>query len=310
MIIPKKLLPNDVIGIIAPSYAVKPEEIKISINTLKAKGFQIKFANNLFKDTFGYAASPQERADDFNAMIADDEVKMLFFGGGEVCNEILPFVDFEAIKKHPKIICSHSDSTTILNAVYAKTLLVTYYGSCLQTFSNLTDYNFDQFKSRLMDGNIGCFDKNSQWKTINNGKCEGILIGGYLVNFAIMLNGEFRPYDTSCKYILFIEDHIQFSPPAAVSNYFSHIEQSGFFAHVSGLIFGHYSTEYYSEIDDILKRISIQYDIPVVKCDDFGHGKNNAILPIGTKATLDATNQSLSLDYQTVINPKDTRYCT
>ncbi|MDF2631650.1 MAG: hypothetical protein K0Q85_246 [Caproiciproducens sp.] len=302
MIIPQKLLPNDVIGIIAPSYAVKPEEIEISLNTLEAKGFRVKLANNLFKDTFGYAASPQERADDFNAMIADDEVKMVFFGGGEVCNEILPYVDFEAIKKHPKIICSHSDSTTILNAVYTKTSLVTYYGSSLQTFSNLTDYNFNQFKSILMDGDIGYFDKNSKWETINKGKCEGTLIGGYLINFAVMLNGGFMPYDTSCKYIFFIEDHIQFSSPSVVSKYLSHIEQSGFFAHVSGLMFGHYSTEYYSEIEDILKRISAKYDIPVVKCDDFGHGENNAILPIGIKATLDATNQSLRFDHQTVIN--------
>jgi len=302
MIIPQKLLPNDVIGIIAPSYAVKPEEIEISLHTLEAKGFRVKLAKNLFKDTYGYAASPQERADDFNTMIADDEVKMVFFGGGEVCNEILPYVDFEAIKKHPKIICSHSDSTTILNAVYTKTTLVTYYGSCPQTFSNLTDYNFNQFKSRLMDGDAGRFDKNSQWGTINNGKCEGTLIGGYLVNFAFMLNGGFLPYDTSCKYILFIEDHIQFSSPAVVSKCFSHIEQSGFFAHVSGLIFGHYATEYYAEIDDILKRISAKYNIPVVKCDDFGHGENNAVLPIGITATLDATNQSLSLDHQTVIN--------
>lgn len=296
MIIPERLMPNDVIGIIAPSYAVTPEDMEKPIQTLKQKGFQIKLSKNLYKNTYGYAASPEERAADFNDMILDEEVKMIFFGGGEVCNEILPYVDFEAVKTHPKIICSHSDGTTILNAVYAKTSLVTYYGACPQTFMDLTDYNYKQFISRLMDGGTGFLEQNSKWETINKGSCEGILIGGYLINFAVMLNGEFFPLDPSRKYVLFLEDHEQFSSPAVVSKYLSHIEQSGLLAQVSGVIFGNYSDHCYPEINEILTRFAVKHGFPVVKCDDFGHGENNAVLPIGVKAKLDADQQCLSFE--------------
>lgn len=296
MIIPERLMPNDVIGIIAPSYAVTPEDMGKPIQTLKQKGFRIKLSKNLYKNTYGYAASPEERAADFNDMILDEEVKMIFFGGGEVCNEILPYVDFEAVKTHPKIICSHSDSTTILNAVYAKTSLVTYYGACPQTFINLTDYNYKQFISRLMDGGTGFFEQNSKWETINKGSCEGTLIGGYLINFAVMLNGKFFPLDLSRKYVLFLEDHEQFSSPAVVSKYLSHIEQSGLLSQVSGVIFGNYSDHCYPEINEILTRFAVKHGFPVVKCDDFGHGENNAVLPIGVKAKLDADQQCLSFE--------------
>lgn len=87
---------------------------------------------------------------DFNSMIADDDVRMLLFGGGEVCNEILPYVDYENIVKHPKIICSYSDGTTLLNAIHSKTGLITFYGASPRTYFDLSEYNWQSFEKRLM----------------------------------------------------------------------------------------------------------------------------------------------------------------
>ncbi|MBD5488573.1 MAG: hypothetical protein HDR13_07230 [Lachnospiraceae bacterium] len=36
-----------------------------------------------------------------------------------------------------------------------------------------------------------------------------------------------------------------------------------------------------------------KYSIPVAYCDDFGHGSNHAIFPIGRKAVLDIKNKAL-----------------
>ena len=299
MTFPKKLKPGDTIGIIAPCYSTTPKDLEPPVRFLKSKGFRVKFAGNAFKDTYGFAASPEERADDFNSMINDGGVDMLFFNGGEVCNEILPYVDFEAVKKHPKILCSMSDSTTILNAVTANTSLVTYYGS-IGAFYQPSDYNVSQFESLLMKGDARELRKNSIWTTIRGGSCEGKLVGGYLPNFALMMNGKYLPYDRSEKYILFAEEHINFHIPAVVSRYFSHMEQSGFFEHIAGIVFGHYSTDYYPEINDILRRLANKYRIPVVKCEDFGHGANNAVLPIGIQVSLDADSQSLRFLQDTI----------
>lgn len=120
LIKPQKLNKGDIIGIIAPSISLKPEYIQKSLNQLHELGFEVKLSKYIYSDTSGYAGSIDERADDFNTMIADDAVKMVLFGGGEVCNEILPYIDYDNIMKNPKIICSYNDSTTILNAVQAK----------------------------------------------------------------------------------------------------------------------------------------------------------------------------------------------
>jgi muramoyltetrapeptide carboxypeptidase len=68
----------------------------------------------------------------------------------------------------------------------------------------------------------------------------------------------------------------------------SHIEQSGFMNCVTGLIFGQYSEEPSPILSNILLRLSSKYNIPTIKCDDFDHGINNAIIPIGINVELDA----------------------
>lgn len=291
---PYQLSEGDTIGILSPSFALKQEDTQLPLEKLKEKGFKIKIAKNAFKDTYGYAATPEERAEDFNGMIADNDVKMLLFEGGEVCNEILPLLDFTLIRKNPKIISSYSDSTTIMNAITALSGVVTFYGQSLSTFLNITDYNYQCFQSAFLNNDIPIFCSNSKWEVIREGKCEGTLIGGYLVNFAVMLNGSYFKYDDCGKYILFIEDHINFSSPAVVSKYFSHIEQSGLMNCVTGLIFGHYSEETSPILNDILIRLSLKYNIPTIKCDDFGHGTNHAIIPIGLNAEIDTQKCSLS----------------
>lgn len=291
---PYQLVEGDTIGILSPSFVLKQEVIQPSLENLKEKGFKVKIAKNAFKDTFGYAATPEERAEDFNNMVSDNEVKMLLFGGGEVCNEILPLLDFSLINRNPKIICSYSDSTTLLNAITMLSKVVTFYGQSLRTFLDLTDYNYQCFQTAFCNNDIRTFKSNSKWEIIREGKCEGTLVGGYLANLALMLNGNYFKYDNDRKYILFIEDHIRFSSPAVVSKYFSHIEQSGFMNCVTGLIFGHYSEEASPILNSILLRLASKYKIPTVKCDDFGHGINNAIIPMGINAEIDTERCFLS----------------
>ena len=64
---------------------------------------------------------------------------------------------------------------------------------------------------------------------------------------------------------------------------------------VIGLLFGHYSESVPDAVDEILYRTGRKYGIPVVRCEDFGHGLNNAILPIGIPARLDTEQDTFEL---------------
>lgn len=286
LIKPKRLKPGDTIGILAPSLATKPEWMEPSLKAMENLGFRIKRAPNLYSSTNGYAGSVEERAADFNAMLADPEVSALMFGGGEVGNELLPYVQYDLLRQNPKIVCSYSDSTTLLNALCSTSGVVTFYGISPRSFANVSLYNWQSFEGRLIHPHLN-HRKSSAWRTITPGACEGILVGGYLENYAALQGLPWYRLYHNEPHLLFIEDHEKFSPPSMVSKWFSNLEHRGVFESVVGLIFGHFSTKDYPEIDEILRRLGEKYQIPVVHCEDFGHGAYQSVFPIGTRARLD-----------------------
>lgn len=292
-----KLNIGDTIGIVSPSHVATAERYAGIIAGIEGCGFSVKTGENLYRTTYGYLASEQERANDFNRMVLDENVKMVFFGGGYGGLELLPYIDFDAIKRNPKFFLSYSDGTSILNAIYSKTGLTTYYGQAPGTFANLQPYNYKQFTAHFIQGQPDAWVNNSQWHSLHDGKCEGVLIGGYTVNFALSVNSDYLKVDDGKKYILFLEDHEEFSSIACVSMFLSHIEQSPFIGRVAGLLFGHYSETINSQLFERLKRFGQKYNVPVAYCDDFGHGSNQAILPIGASAVLDMTDKTMKFIY-------------
>lgn len=288
-IFPPALKQGDTIGLVSPCYVIQPEKIEKVVHTLKSLGYHVKMGKYLFSETNEYAGSVEERVEDFNTMIADPQVKAVLFGGGEVGNEILPYIDYQQIAAHPKALFSYSDGTSILNAVHSQTGLITFYGASPRTFMEADPYNLRSFRQRA--STLECnYEKSSEWRVIHSGSCKGTLTGGYLVNYASLFGTPYFRLTEDKPYVLFVEDHIMFSQPAVVSKWFSNLEMYGGMKNVKGMIMGHYSEEEYPVLDAILKRIGEKYQIPVVRCEDFGHGRYNAVLPIGVECMLDTEN--------------------
>lgn len=287
------LKPGNTIGIIAPSWVANRDDYKKYTSGLEALGFHVKFGSNIYRDTWRYTASTAERVDDLNGMIADETVSMVFFGGGYGSVDLLPYIDYHRIKETPKLFLSYSDGTSILNAIYANTGITTYYGQTPGLFDHISEYDRNQFVSHLIHGNVTEHVRNSDWHTITGGCCEGRLIGGYLVNFVLTLGNRYFPYPTDGKYILLIEESDKFQTVYDVSTFLTCIGQSRLMEQVTGLLFGHYSDVISPLLFEVLERFGKKHNIPVAYCNDFGHGINHAIFPIGEKAILDTDRKTL-----------------
>jgi len=281
------------IGICSPSHIADYWDYQNTMNHIKSKGFQVKEADNLYKNTYGYAATPEERAADFNQLIADPEVELIIFGGGEGANELLPFIDFENIKRNPKRLCSYSDGTWLLNPIYTKTGLESYYGQAPHNFIDMSWHDEKCFFEHHVYDCATEQDKISEWKVQRGGQAEGILIGGYARNFALLLGSKYFQPDLNQKYVLFLEDHESFGGVDYISTMISHIEQHDFMKSVVGFIYGNYSDHEHPELLWRLQRLGERHNIPVVYCDDFGHGWRHAIMPLGRRVCLDADQQRL-----------------
>ena len=142
---PKALKIGDTIGVVAPSNPIvgdNIEEIKRAKEIVRQSGFKVKFAKNLYSNTNTYSSTAIEKATDINNMFNDKEVKMIWCAkGGNNANSVFEYLDYELIKKNPKIICGYSDITSLTNIIYEKTGLVTFSGTNFKTIAtDETDY--------------------------------------------------------------------------------------------------------------------------------------------------------------------------
>ena len=83
--------------------------------------------------------------------------------------DLLPYIDYNRIKENPKLFLSYSDGTSILNAIYAKTGIITYYGQTPGLFDHISEYDKKQFVSHLVEGTATDYIRNSDWHAITEG---------------------------------------------------------------------------------------------------------------------------------------------
>ncbi len=284
---------GDTIGIVSPSHVATREKYEKIFAVIEALGFRVKPGKNLYNNTYGYAATEADRIEDFNAMIRDDEVKMVFFGGGEGSIDLLSSIDYDAITENPKLFLAHSDATSILNAIHANTGLTTYYGIAPSHLLKASDAMREAFFAHLVDRNAAELIPQSEWECLHGGRAEGTLIGGFNWNYALLQGSPQYPLPLDRDYILFIEDTERFSTPRMMSMYLSHIMQSRLWPHVKGMIAGYEELTPNEYAEGIFRRIGERYGIPVLRSEDYGHGALHTVLPIGGQVVLDADEKRL-----------------
>lgn len=294
MIIANKIKPCDTIGVVAPSNPIigdNIEELKKAKEILEKDGFKVIFSKNIFSNTNRYTATAKEKAEDINEMFKNKEVKMIWCAkGGNNSNSVFEYLDYEAIKENPKIICGYSDITSLTNIIHEKTGLVTFSGTNFKTIAtDETNYSYEEAIKRFVKGSLEIGKEKTGYKTIKEGTAEGELVGGNLFLTRGMVCGK---YSISFKNkILFLEELGIETEPAVINNFLYYMKQNGVFDEIKGLWLGNYEHESKITIEEIVQEVlGDEYDFPIIKSNNFGHCETKTVIPIGTKARID-TNE-------------------
>ena len=115
MMIPTKLKKGDEVRIIAParSMAILGEDCKkLATERLEELGLKVTFGKHVMEaDPDYFAASKEARVEDLNDAFRDKNVKaILTVIGGFNSNQMLDYIDYEAIKENPKKADCHNGS--------------------------------------------------------------------------------------------------------------------------------------------------------------------------------------------------------
>ena len=302
---PPRLQEGDTIGLISPANQIKAEEVEPVVDFLSDKGFQVKLGRHIF-DQYGYLAGKDgARARDVNQMFADGSVQaILTVRGGWGCNRILPLLDYELIRHHPKIIIGYSDITSLLLAISSRTGLVTFHGPV--GTSTWNPFTIAHARGILVDAQAMILQNPPELpiNTINSGKARGRLWGGNLSVLAAMIGSQYLP--DWREAILFVEEIGE--DVYRLDRLLTQLQLAGILEQLSGFIFGQCtdcpagedgepSLTLAQVLEDLLKPLGI----PAWSGAAFGHLRDKWTLPVGLPVEIDAELGTIQMSGPAVV---------
>lgn len=314
-IFPNKLKAGDEVRVIAPARSlaiISKETREIANKRIEELELKLTFGKHVEEMDDFASSSIESRIEDLHEAFSDKNVKAVFTViGGFNSNQLLKYIDWDLIKKNPKIISGYSDITALNDSFFAKTGLVTYSAPQYSTFGQKLyfDYTLDYFKKCLMsdepfdiksseswsddhwykDQDNRKLIPNEDWLTINDGKAEGTILGANLCTFNLLQGTEYMP---SLKdSILFLEDDCTSKAYDFDRNLQSLIHLPDF-SGVLGIVIGRFQKESEmtnSLLTQIIKTKKELNNIPVLANLDFGHTSPIISFPIGGTCEVQAT---------------------
>jgi len=315
---PPRLQPGDLVAIISPSNTIADKQQlveKACDNFEKNTGLKTVLAPNALAKHYYSAGTPQQRVDDFHWALTNPDVKAIIFSiGGSTAVDLVDKLDYDLIANNPKTIAGVSDASTLLNAIYSKTGLITFHGIEFQDFGRHDmAYTYESIKQAWFSEEAITYKQNPDWKdlddtyttyegwqTIREGQATGALRGGNFRCFTQLRGTEYFDDDFTDS-ILVIEAYKW--PKRHLYQALVDAKLWGILDQISGLIVGYCLESDNPNIagnDQPMKDLVLEatqgYDFPVMWVGEIGHNVENLVLPIGARATLDATGKIFTIN--------------
>ena len=250
---------------------------------LQKMGVEITGSDNLYAQENVYSVPATVRAENLLRSFSDDRNSYIFdVSGGDIANEIIPYINFDTIKKSKAQFWGYSDLTVIINAIYA----ISGKSSVLYQIRNISEYGDvkrrNEFECYIRNGDNELF--RFPYKIYNGSQIKGTVIGG---NIRCLLKLAGTPYfpDVDGK-VLFLE--ALGSDLGQVITYLSQLKLMGVFDRISGVLIGTFTQLEKTLSPDETAMLVKQFsgNLPLAKTQLIGHGTDSKALTIGEEILL------------------------
>ncbi len=303
LIKPPHLKPGDTVGLINPvCIAPSSADVRSVTAALEGLGMNVKIGPHLEA-----SASDEERAVEVSALFEDAAVKAILpIRGGWGSARLLPHLDYDAIRRNPKVLMGFSDVSALLLGIHARTGLVTFHGP--MGISSWVPFTVEQMKRVLFqceavkignppDPEPDEGEADGRLHTIVPGRARGRLLGGNLTVVSSIVGS---PYlDGGDDLILFLEEVRE--PMSEVSRMLTQLELAGVLHRLRGLVFGQCTrcsppqANAALTLDRVLRDQVGPLTIPSWRGALIGHIERQFTLPIGVPVEIDAAEGTIQL---------------
>ncbi len=305
--LPPRLRLGNTVGLIAPASSDNdPQHLENAQHTVRGMGLVPRLGRHV-SDQYGYlSGTDEDRAADINAMFADDEVRAIFaVRGGWGSARILPLLDWDLIRAHPKLLIGYSDITALHLAFAARAGFPTIHAPNISGRWN--DISWTSLWRLAFTGETPVLGEapgqdrtQDRWRTatVTSGKARGRLLGGNLTVLSTLMGTPWMPdFDGA---ILFLEDVRE--AEYRIDRMMTQLALSGMLDRLSGVVFGQCTRctsgepEYAGfTVPDILIHHLSRLGVPVFSGANIGHVSNQLSLPVGAEVEMNADAGTIEL---------------
>lgn len=294
---PNLIQKGDTIGILALACKVNFEILKPAIKLMeKIWGLKVILGESLTSEYHQFAGDDTVRANDFQMMLDNPEIKAIFSArGGYGSSRLLDSIDFTAFQKQPKWVVGFSDITAVhchIHTLHIESLHATMPKLFLQEGGE------ESLKSlrKILFGEETNY-KIEPHKLNRLGVGEGQIIGG---NLAILTHiiGSKSDINYDGK-ILFLEDVNEYL--YNIDRMMIQLKRNGKLQNLAGLIVGSFSDCQDNQVPfgktayEIIEEAVADYDFPVCYGFPVGHEVDNWAMPCGREVSLSVEEYGVSL---------------
>jgi muramoyltetrapeptide carboxypeptidase len=301
-LVPPHLSPGDRIRFVSPSSTPDRDLVARGAEVLTGWGLQVEIGEHAF-DSFGYLAGTDEnRLADLNDAFRDPGVRAVFATrGGKGAYRISDGLDFAAVRRDPKPLIGFSDITSLHLPLWKECGLVGVHGP----FVNWRDESYgpdcaDALRAALMttgEITIRQDPKEPTAELTGGGAATGFLLGGNLGVLSRTIGSDLSELDDG---ILLIEDNNIGAGLGEIDRRLTQLIRSGLLDGLRGVAVGQF-TGFDDVLDggwsvlDVLRDRLGRIGVPVLGGLPIGHGPQPATVPLGTTATIDPADGTLTV---------------
>ncbi|HYN97761.1 MAG TPA: S66 peptidase family protein [Pilimelia sp.] len=314
---PRVLAPGDVVAVAGLSNSLGEHDragLDRGVAVLAEMGFEVRVAPLVDprRRRWWAAGTPQEQADELNALLRDPQVRAIVpHTGGNSVFAYLDLIDFDAVVADPKIVLGYSDISLLLLALHARTGLVGLHGDGVThglggdwfvravegQRAQLTDL-YTRVLTRAEP--LGALPAARPWECWRPGQASGPLVGGLISRLQRI---QATPYALAPECfdgaILFWEDVGR--PLHWVWNDLHALRLAGVLDRIAGMLVGvphdlqAVNGDSPPELREVVLDVLGDRRLPVLGQVEFGHAGPNLPLPLGVRAELDAEARTVAL---------------
>lgn len=287
---PRRLPAGGTIGVVAPaSPPISDELLNNGITYLEKQGFRVRIGDAVRSKRGYLAGSDEERVRDINKMFADPEIDAIIaVRGGYGCARFLHLLDYELIRRNPKIFVGYSDITALHCAIYNRTRLITFAGPMVAADfgSEINSQTEAYFWSLIMEPKPGVrlsFGDLSGLKFGTQRSFTGPLLGGNVAVLCSLIGSAYLPGFN--RTVLALEEIGE--APYRIDRMLNQLKMYGVFDKLSGILLGQFTDCKQDNdrptltLDEVFDDYLSDLAYPVLDAVPFGHENQKITLPMG-----------------------------